>query len=308
MKTLLLIAVFVGFYSNALAYLSHDEIVKNIKSSHVGKQPKIKHKVIYNKASEVGKKSKKKEQKMGRKSVVVTPTPAISPSPSVAPSAAPSATPVGSATPASGEWWKTANGVDLRACDGPIEEQQTPWCTAFSLKGVMETMLCNHERLSARHVWSLYQQYSVDAASKSVPGKPITIWDKWAEDQSKPSPDYLSFAKHKLTGMHEIDTDDNIAAALAVLDTGKPVYIGMAVPSDVASCYSVIRPNTQITSGGHALEIVGYGKGNKADGTYFIIKNSWGTDCHDRGYFYMPSSVCSLNKMYCYMYYADGVQ
>lgn len=231
-----------------------------------------------------------------------TPTPSLTPLPTATVSPSPSSSHNGNA------WWKTENGVDLRSCDSPVENQTTPYCTAFSFAGVLSTMLCDKQRLSIEHPWSYYKQYSVDAAAAKAIGHNITIWDEWPESKSAKS-DYLSFAKHQITGMKLIDTDDDIEAAKAVLDSGRPVYIGMSVPSDVASCYSIIRKNTGVTKGGHALEIVGYGTDQKVGGgMYWIIKNSWGVNCADNGYFYMPVSVCDLKSMYCIMYEPLGVK
>lgn len=219
-------------------------------------------------------------------------------------SPASTSTPINTPSPAqSHNWWKTPNGADLRACDGPIESQQTPWCTAFSFAGILENMICDHSRLSIHHVWSFYEEYSGDEAAAKAPGHNITTWDEWTEDSNKPKQDYLNFAKHQITAMKYIDADDDIEYAFKVLDSGLPVYIAMAVPADMASCYSIIRPTTKITSGGHMLEIAGYGKDQKVGGgAYFIIKQSWGIDCGDNGYQYFPVSVCANSEMYCYLY------
>lgn len=229
-----------------------------------------------------------------------TPIASVSPAPSPAATVSSSAPPAVTASPSSKSWYKTPYGVDLSACDGPIENQQTPWCTAFSIVGVLETMLCDHVRLSIHHAWSMYEEYSVDEASAKVPGHKITTWDEWTESASKPKSDYLSFAKHQLNGMREIDSDDDISEVFKILDSGRPVYMGLAVPADLASCYENVRATTKITSGGHAIEVIGYGIDPRIPGGAFIrIKQSWGTDCGDKGYQNIPVSVCNLKGMYC---------
>jgi hypothetical protein len=233
--------------------------------------------------------------------VVVEPTPT--------PNA--SATPVSTAspTPNGKDWFKTDTGVDLRACDTQIESQNTPWCTAFGFASILANMVCNHTRLSIHHVWSFYQQYSVDAAANNAVKQKITVWDQWPESSRNPKTGYMDFAKHSLDGMKYIDAEDDIAHVLKVLDSGRPVYIGFSVPSDMASCYPIIRKTTKVSNGGHAVAIVGYGKDEKVGGgAYFIIKQSWGTECGDDGYQYMPVSVCLLDAMYCEFYEPTSVK
>lgn len=225
------------------------------------------------------------------------PTPSPTSTSAPVDTATPAITPAPSASPVS--WWKTPYGVDLSKCDGPIENQQTPWCTAFSIVGILENMLCDHVRLSIHHTWSFYEEYSVETASQKVPGNKITTWDMWPENGNAKQ-GYLNFAKHQLNGMKEITTDDDISEVFKILDSGRPVYVGMAVPDDLASCYENIRATTKITDGGHALEIVGYGVDPKIPGgAYFRLKQSWGTDCGDHGYQNMPVSVCDKDGMYC---------
>lgn len=226
-------------------------------------------------------------------SASVAPVSTVTPTPSIAPS--PSATPI------------ARQGIDLRACDSPIETQNTPNCTAFSIVGVLSNLACDHNRLSEHHAWSLYEQYSVDAAANSVPGNNITTWDMWTESASKPKSGYLEAAKHQLTGMKYIDEDDDIEYGLKVLDSKRPLYLGLSVPSDMAAGYSNIRSKGGVSSGGHAVEVVGYVLDPKAGGGgWHIIKNSWGTSNGDQGYQYMEFSMCSNSKMYCFWYEPTG--
>jgi len=52
-------------------------------------------------------------------------------------------------------------------------------------------------------------------------------------------------------------------------------------------------PNTKREKllGGHAVLLVGYNKTKKV----FIVRNSWGTNWGDNGYFYMPFDVVNPN-------------
>lgn len=93
---------------------------------------------------------------------------------------------------------------------------------------------------------------------------------------------------------------DAIKAAL--VSRKQPVLIGMTVYASMESdevAQSGILPmpkNGQQKMGGHAVLIVGYHDnatknkcifGNQSDG-YFIVRNSWGADWGQQGYFQMP--------------------
>ena len=82
----------------------------------------------------------------------------------------------------------------------------------------------------------------------------------------------------------------------------------MSVPSDMASCRASIRPSTGVTSGGHALTVVGYRLDLSVEGGgYLILKNSWSDQCGDFGYQYLPFSVCGRSDMYCMFYSLEAI-
>ena len=75
----------------------------------------------------------------------------------------------------------------------------------------------------------------------------------------------------------------------SVLARGYPIAFGIQVyssfQSQAANATDVIpMPNTATERllGGHAVVLVGYDK------TRFIVRNSWGTNMQDKGYFYLP--------------------
>jgi len=297
--------------STSQAFMTNDQIVRKLTSEQ-GEVTHKKGRVLFQPLDNVLKHKKKKkakhEQKSGRARVSASPSPTPRlESPTATPAATASATPVPTNTPT-----PNSTGRDLRGCDTKPKQQNTPWCTAFGLAALMENLLCDKQDLSIHHIWSLYKVYSVDAASKAVPGTKITTWDKWKEGDNKPTPDYLDFAKHKITSITEINgktTEDDINAVKISLDSGKPVYLGLSVPRDMASCFATIRPTTKITRGGHAVAVVGYQLDPRVlGGGYLIIKNSWGPDCGDAGYQYMAFSVCGLSGAYCYFYSVDKVE
>ena len=80
------------------------------------------------------------------------------------------------------------------------------------------------------------------------------------------------------------------------LSNGFPIIFGFLVyksfeSKKVAETGHMIMPqeNDKIL-GGHAVLAVGYDDNKK----YFIIRNSWGEEWGDQGYFYMPT--CHVHK------------
>jgi C1A family cysteine protease len=198
--------------------------------------------------------------------------------------------------------------VDLRKYDSPIREQWNGSCTANALVAGMENIINRSEKsfLSARYFWSLYRQYSVYSAIDSAT-RSKQIDDKyWPQHSSKAKASKLSsYGKYKLAQQAFLDADGE--AVIQALAKGYPVYVGMAVPSDMAACRSTIRYSSAITDGGHALAVVGYAKANVPGGYYLILKNSWGTECADQGYQYMPLGLCEKDGMYCVFWSLEKV-
>ena len=258
---------------------------------------------------------------MGCKQVVkpdptpVVPSPVVAPvapvstptaAPSVAPSAVPSATP--SVTPSASPTGLPTS-VDWRSRDEEIKTQFGGTCTAFGLAAAIENEMGKVVKrdLSERHLWSLYGQYDVYAAVDAALHNKITELQYWPDQYTRPTdPQYAQKAKTQLVTARELD--DNSSAAIQALAAGHPVYVGMAVPQSLADCDTVIANDSAITSGGHAMSIVGYRMDPAASGgAYLILRNSWGTDCGDSGYLYFPVGLCEANKMYCLFWSIESV-
>lgn len=322
MKTLLFALVFAISGAHAQSptpqqFMPHDQVMDGFVRAQ--KAPQMGHPVKYEKKSKVFGKKKHKYDKRGKRikdkkprkdfgqnmalkrlfgggSVEPTPAPSVSPAPSANPSASPSP---------SGSPFNTADGIDLRQFDSSIKNQGTPWCTAYAGVAGIENLLAqkmglsNVPDLSEGHTFSMYGVYNVDKFAENVPGNKITTADQWCRDCSRGS---TTNAKHKLNSIKWIG-DGDIEGAKAALDKGHPVYVGLEVASDMASCLASIRPNSKITSGGHAIIFSGYRidtSDPKIGGGYFFVKNSWSSGCGDKGYQYFPFSLCE--RMYCYFY------
>lgn len=195
-----------------------------------------------------------------------------------------------------------ADTVDLRQWDSPIRVQFGSTCTANSLIATMENVVNRQlpkSFLSARYLWNQYRQYSADVAIRTAAKYAQIDNVYWPQNSVNPVASNLAAkGKYQLTDYEDLQSDTD--AVLKALSQGNPVYIAMQVPSDMASCRSTIRYSTRLVNGGHALEVVGYQLDDSIPGDgYFILKNSWGTTCGDKGYQYLPIGLCDRNDMYC---------
>lgn len=190
--------------------------------------------------------------------------------------------------------------VDLRFRDTEVKKQFGGTCTAFGLMGAMENLLGGQVDLSERHFWSQYKQYSCEAALTAA----STSWgvvglDWWPDNHGKPYYGYMDQPWYKLAKYEALDSD--ITKAVASLDAGNPVYIAVSTPTDMMNCPVNIDPNTgHYKSSGHALAVVGYELDPATPGGgSFLLKNSWGPNCGDKGYQWYPFNLCVKDGMYC---------
>ena len=129
----------------------------------------------------------------------------------------------------------------------------------------------------------------------------------WPQNSRRPHSGYLERAHTKLSRFENIE--DSVEKAVSALDGGRAVYLGMRVTQSMGNCDATMRPDSAGTKGGHAIAIVGYGLDESIPGGgYFMIKNSWGADCGDQGYQYMPFNYCTRSDMYCIMWDIKGVR
>jgi hypothetical protein len=199
--------------------------------------------------------------------------------------------------------------VSLRSRDTPVKQQFSAWsgwhlvgtCSDFGLVAAMENKIGDGTQLSERHFWSEYHIASSESAiSAASTGWGIVGLDWWPSANSKPFVGYLDQPWYKLTRYESLDSD--LTKVVASLAAGNPVYIAMSTPQDMyENCSVHVDPNTgPLPNSGHALAVVGYELDPATPGGgSLLLKNSWGPNCGDGGYQWVPFNLCSKAGMYC---------
>ena len=88
----------------------------------------------------------------------------------------------------------------------------------------------------------------------------------------------------------------NPAAHIAALQT-QPISVAVAASSSVYQLYKsgIISSTSCGTSLNHAVNLVGYGVDSATGTLYWIVRNSWGTNWGEAGYFRVLRSTTSGN-------------
>lgn len=99
---------------------------------------------------------------------------------------------------------------------------------------------------------------------------------------------FTSAATHEATQFLSVNQDLN--SMLSCLASGFPIVFGFTVyssfESDAVAKSGILgmpKANEEV-EGGHCVSLVGYDKAKKL----FLVRNSWGTDWGQDGYFWMP--------------------
>lgn len=210
--------------------------------------------------------------------------------------------------------------VDLRQWASPIDNQgDLGACTGFSIKAARELMSIRDGKPAYVPLSPLFLYYyerkqegtiDEDAGAQITTGMevlqklgvaPEALWsydDRNDENpvtkekfQQAPSGQAYSAARAFKVGEYKpLDTLRDIRYELAHRN---PVVIGIEVYQAFYDTQTGVLPipNPQEQSqGGHAVLVVGYDDVKKR----LIVKNSWGSDWGDRGYFYMPYEYVRL--------------
>ena len=206
--------------------------------------------------------------------------------------------------------------IDLRPTCSPVENQgNLGSCTGNALAGAIEFLerKDNVPFVDASRLFIYYNERALEGTVKSDAGAMIRDGIKTLKKQGvcseirwpyiiskfavKPSAAcYKEALKRQITSYHRILTLDEMRTCLA---EGFPFVFGFTVyesfeSQEVARTGIVQMPQPNERSlGGHAVLAVGYDDEQKR----FIVRNSWGTDWGQKGYFTIPYEYLSNRNL-----------
>ena len=204
--------------------------------------------------------------------------------------------------------------VDLRLYCSTIENQGSLGsCTGQSIAGAIE--LLNKRNGNPTDVSRLFIYYyerlmlgTINYDSGAYIRDGIKATNKYGASLERYWPYDIKRFKQEPINEAKIDAQQrkvtryervlNFNGCIDALSNGYPVVMGFRVydsfmTASVAKTGNMPYPNTKREKllGGHAVLLVGYNKTKKV----FIVRNSWGTNWGDKGYFYMPFDIVKPN-------------
>jgi C1A family cysteine protease len=202
--------------------------------------------------------------------------------------------------------------VDLRSKMPPIVDQgNIGSCTANALCGIVEYL---HPHLTGSRLFLYYNERAIEGnvlsdngayihdGIKSLETNGICPESMWPYDVTKyisqpPKICYKAALNHKVLKANNIHND--ITSMKSALIAGHPFVVGILVyssfESDVVKQTGMVPMpiGTDTLLGGHAVVCVGYDDTNNL----FIMRNSWGTQWGDHGYFYLPYAYLASSTL-----------
>ena len=220
--------------------------------------------------------------------------------------------------------------VDHRAegKEGPIRSQGSAGCcTAASLASVLDHAVAVQSgtpgQASVLHLWSRYHTPMMSSAAKNNHERPIGLEAQWPYDartacswytpcsagrcddlgvscgqtpdsaQMARSDQTSLFSLSKVTRLESTDTE----TLRTVIAKGQDIWFGMYVSQSfhrVQGTNAVVPDfDARSSASGHAMALAGYK--TQSNGTYFLIKNSWGDDWGDHGYAWIHETTLARN-------------
>ena len=199
------------------------------------------------------------------------------------------------------------DSVDLRPQCPPVYNQYNIGsCTANSMGGLFEfrQMKQGLSSFMPSRLYIYFNTRDYEGTANSDAGAtlrdtmkmmvkygacPESMWSYNKCFKKKPTPDcYVEGEKHQV--IEYLRVTHTLYEIKQCLAQGNPVAFGIMLfesfmTDEVARTGQAIMPlSTESSIGGHAVLAVGYDEKKKM----LIIRNSWGTEWGDKGYFYLP--------------------
>ncbi|EFO65307.1 Cathepsin B precursor [Giardia lamblia P15] len=185
-----------------------------------------------------------------------------------------------------GCWAFSAIGVfGDRRCVAGIDKEGVPYSQQYLISCSTENHGCD-----GGDFWPTWSFLTLTGATTAECVKYIDYPNIVASPCPAVCDDGSQIQLYKAHGYGQVSK--NVQAIMHMLATGGPVQTMIVVYSDLSYYESGVYKHTYgtISLGLHALEMVGYGTTD--DGTdYWIIRNSWGADWGENGYFRIVRGV-----------------
>lgn len=204
--------------------------------------------------------------------------------------------------------------VDLREYCTPIETQSNLGsCTGQAIAGAIEFLDKKAgKQVDISRLFIYYYERLIEGTINYDSGAAIrdgikavyhygsSLENLWPYDIAKfktePTLTAINDAANRKVTLYQRVLDFN--GCIDALNNGYPIIVGFVVYSSFLKITSngiMQYPNKRRESvlGGHAVLIVGYDKRRQC----FIVRNSWGSNWGDKGYFYMPFNVIKDTAM-----------
>lgn len=218
------------------------------------------------------------------------------------------------AEPVENNFRASNESFDYREHDQAIVNQWNGTCTAHATTAAMEEALSMQKgikiKLSERDLWSKPEVFKKYSAAGAIQGglKNFIVPDKyWKHSSEQPNyANYQQYAYAKINKAYYLGKSYvNLYTRMATKESGK---IAMNVPNSMINCVKVINPaSAPLEDAGHDIAISGFFNSQKY-GLIAIIKNSWGENCGDHGYQYLPMSVCDREDYWCYFWSINAME
>jgi C1A family cysteine protease len=205
--------------------------------------------------------------------------------------------------------------VDLRLnCSAVLDQSSLGSCTANATVGALEYLEIkdkvihpdfeNYSRLFVYYNTRAIQGEIIEDsggtlrdAIKAVAASGACDERKWPYDIEtftiKPSDDcYIDAANHKITEYHRLETFPDQIKCLAEgypFVFGFMIYNGFMTPEVARTGILKLPSENEVFQGGHAVCAVGYDMETRQ----VLVRNSWGPDWGQGGYFSMPFAYIS---------------
>jgi C1A family cysteine protease len=207
--------------------------------------------------------------------------------------------------------------VDMRPqCPAVYDQGQLGSCTGNAWAGLVEFLLLKQELadFTPSRLFIYYNERVLEndtaqdagaaisdganvVSNEGCPNETLWPYDIAAFSEQPPKNAYQDGLKHLAFDVQQVQQD--LTAMKEVLASGLPIVVGFTVyqsfESDQVTQTGIVPMpgHHEKVLGGHAVMVVGYDDSQSR----FIVRNSWGTQWGQKGYFLMPYAYLTNHRL-----------